>query len=198
MSTSSSAAHRQDSGNLRAPDHAAGGDGLDWHAAIDLLKRQPERYRIEAVTAGRNAEALAKLARELGARFAAVADPACYGALKDALAGLGMETGAGESAVIEAAGRPADWVIATITEAAGLKPTLAAAERGTIVALANKECLVCAGAAFMRRAAAAGASRCSRSIPSTTPYSRRSVGAARSRAAHYPYGLRWSVPELVA
>jgi 1-deoxy-D-xylulose-5-phosphate reductoisomerase len=59
--------------------------------------------------------------------------------------------------VIEAARRPADWVIAAITGAAGLKPTLAAAERGIIVALANKECLVCAGTAFMRRAATAGA-----------------------------------------
>lgn len=134
-----------------------GATGSIGTSAIDLLKRQPERYRIEAVTAGRNAEALAQLARELGARFAAVADPVCYGALKDALAGSGIETGAGESAVIEAACRPADWVIAAITGAAGLKPTLAAAERGTIVALANKECLVCAGTAFMRRAAAAGA-----------------------------------------
>ena len=48
-------------------------------------------------------------------------------------------------------------MIGAITGAAGLKPTLAAAERGAIVALANKECLVCAGSLFMRRAAAAGA-----------------------------------------
>ena len=47
--------------------------------------------------------------------------------------------------------------MAAITGAASLKPTLAAAERGATVALANKECLVCAGALFMRRAAAAGA-----------------------------------------
>jgi 1-deoxy-D-xylulose-5-phosphate reductoisomerase len=134
-----------------------GATGSIGASAIDLLRRQPDRYRIEAVTAGRNAEALAKLARELGAQFAAIADPTCYAALKEALAGSGVETGAGEAAVIEAARRPADWVIAAITGAAGLKPTLAAAERGTIVALANKECLVCAGTAFMRRAAAAGA-----------------------------------------
>ena len=48
-------------------------------------------------------------------------------------------------------------MIGAITGAAGLKPTLAAAERGAIVALANKETLVCAGALFMRRAAASGA-----------------------------------------
>ncbi|MFZ5736385.1 MAG: 1-deoxy-D-xylulose-5-phosphate reductoisomerase, partial [Pseudomonadota bacterium] len=62
-----------------------------------------------------------------------------------------------ESAVIEAAARPADWVMAAISGAAGLKPALAAVDRGTTVALANKECLVCAGDFFMSRAAAAGA-----------------------------------------
>ena len=77
--------------------------------------------------------------------------------LKDALAGTGIEAGAGEEAVVEAASRPADWVMAAITGAASLRPTLAAAERGAMVALANKECLVCAGGLFMRRAAAKGA-----------------------------------------
>jgi 1-deoxy-D-xylulose-5-phosphate reductoisomerase len=134
-----------------------GATGSIGTSTIDLLKREPHRFRVEAVTAGRNAEALAGLARDLGARFAAIADSAGYPALKAALAGSGIEAGAGEAAVIEAARRPADWVIAAITGAAGLKPTLAAAERGAIVALANKECLVCAGTVFMRRAAQAGA-----------------------------------------
>ncbi len=101
--------------------------------------------------------ALAKIARDVGARFAVVADPAAYGDLKDALAGSGIEAAAGEAALIEAAQRPADWVMAAISGAIGLKPTLAAIERGAMVALANKECLVCAGALFMRRAAAAAA-----------------------------------------
>jgi 1-deoxy-D-xylulose-5-phosphate reductoisomerase len=109
------------------------------------------------VSANRSAAALAALARELGARFAAIGDPAAYRELKDALSGSGIEAGAGESALIEAAQRPAEWVIGAITGAAGLKPTLAAAERGAIVALANKETLVCAGGLFMRRAAASGA-----------------------------------------
>ena len=90
-------------------------------------------------------------------RFAAVGDPDAYAELKDGLAGSGIEAGAGPGAMVEAAERPADWVMAAITGAASLKPTLAAAERGATVALANKECLVCAGALFMRRAAAAGA-----------------------------------------
>jgi 1-deoxy-D-xylulose-5-phosphate reductoisomerase len=134
-----------------------GATGSIGSSTIDLLKRERDRYRVEAVTGGRNAAALAQLARELGAQFAAIADPDGYPVLKEALAGSGIETAAGEGAVIEAARRPADWVIAAITGAAGLKPTLAAVARGAIVALANKECLVCAGTAFMQAAAAAGA-----------------------------------------
>src|SRR5712691_5452471 len=134
-----------------------GATGSIGASTIDLLKRERKRFRVEAVCANKSAAALAALARELGARFAAVADPAAYGDLKAALAGSGIEAAAGESGLIEAAERPAEWVIGAITGAAGLKPTLAAAERGAIVALANKETLVCAGGLFMRRAAASGA-----------------------------------------
>jgi 1-deoxy-D-xylulose-5-phosphate reductoisomerase len=134
-----------------------GATGSVGASTIDLLKRQRERFRVEAVSANKNAAALAALARELGARFAAIGDPAAYGELKSSLSGTGIKTAAGETGLLEAAERPAQWVIGAITGAAGLKPTLAAAERGAIVALANKETLVCAGALFMRRAAAAGA-----------------------------------------
>jgi 1-deoxy-D-xylulose-5-phosphate reductoisomerase len=134
-----------------------GATGSIGTSTIDLIKRNRGRYRVVAVTAARNAGALARLARDLNAGFAAVSDPACYDELKSALAGSGIEAAAGEDAVVEAALRPSDWVMGAITGAAGLRPTLAAAERGTIVALANKETLVCAGRLFMRRAAAAGA-----------------------------------------
>jgi len=134
-----------------------GATGSIGASTIDLIKREPQRYRVEALTANKNATALAALARELGARFVAVADQSAYGELKSALGGSGVEAGAGENALVEAAQRPAQWVMGAITGAAGLRPTLAAAERGAMVALANKECLVCAGGLFMRRAAAAGA-----------------------------------------
>src|SRR5215467_10280807 len=134
-----------------------GATGSIGASTVDLLKRERKRFRVEAVCANKSAAALAALARELGARFAAVADPDAYGELKAALSGTAIEAGAGESGLLEAAERPAEWVIGAITGAAGLKPTLAAAERGAIVALANKETLVCAGALFMRRAAASGA-----------------------------------------
>ena len=134
-----------------------GATGSVGASTVDLIKREPKRYRVEAVSARRNAAALAKIARDVGAAVAVVADPDFYGALKDALAGSGIEAAAGEAALIEAAQRPADWVMAAISGSIGLRPTLAAIERGATVALANKECLVCAGAFFMRRAASSGA-----------------------------------------
>jgi 1-deoxy-D-xylulose-5-phosphate reductoisomerase len=134
-----------------------GATGSIGASTVDLIKRERGRYRVEAVSANTNATALAALAREVGARFAAVGDERSYGELKSALSGSGIEAAAGEGALVEAAQRPAQWVIGAITGAAGLRPSLAAAERGAIVALANKETLVCAGSLFMRRAAQAGA-----------------------------------------
>lgn len=134
-----------------------GATGSIGDSTMDLLRASRDRYRIEALTGNSNVQGLAKLAREFDARFAAVADPARLNELRDALAGTGISCGAGESAVIEAAARPADWVMAAVSGAAGLKPALAAVDRGATVALANKECLVCAGDLFMQRASAAGA-----------------------------------------
>ena len=134
-----------------------GATGSIGDSTMDLLRGARDRYRVEALTGNSNVQGLAKLAREFNARFAAVADPARLSELREALAGSDIECGAGESAVIEAAARPADWVMAAVSGAAGLKPALAAVDRGATVALANKECLVCAGDFFMERAAKAGA-----------------------------------------
>ena len=134
-----------------------GATGSIGDSTMDLLRASRDRYRVEALTANANVQGLAKLAKEFGARFVAIADPSRLSELKDALAGTRTECGAGESAVIEAAARPADWVMAAVSGAAGLKPALAAVDRGATVALANKECLVCAGDFFMQRAAKAGA-----------------------------------------
>src|ERR1700742_3790345 len=102
-----------------------GATGSVGTSTIDLLRREKGRYRVEAVTANSDAVALAALARELGARFAAVADQSAYDELKTALAGSGIEAGAGAAAIVEAAQRPADWVMAAITGAASLAPTIA-------------------------------------------------------------------------
>src|ERR1700760_3330924 len=134
-----------------------GATGSIGDSTMDLLRAAPELYRVEALTANSNVESLAKLAREFDARYVAVADSSRLTELKEALAGTRTECGAGENAVVEAAARPADWVMAAVSGAAGLKPALAAVDRGAAVALANKECLVCAGDFFMERASKAGA-----------------------------------------
>jgi 1-deoxy-D-xylulose-5-phosphate reductoisomerase len=123
-----------------------GSTGSVGRNTIELVAAEPDAYGVEALVALKNAELLATQARSVGARLAVIADDRKYAALKAALAGSGIEAAAGPSAVVEAALRPADWVMAAIVGAAGLAPTLAAIERGAMVALANKEVLVCAGA----------------------------------------------------
>ncbi|MDF2763419.1 MAG: 1-deoxy-D-xylulose 5-phosphate reductoisomerase [Rhodospirillales bacterium] len=134
-----------------------GSTGSVGCSTVDLIVRHPERFEVEALTAHRNVALLAEQAHRLRPRMVAIADPALGPALAEALAGSGVETGAGPAAVAEAAARPADWVMGAIVGAAGLAPTLAAIRRGAIVALANKECLVCAGDLVIAEARRAGA-----------------------------------------
>jgi 1-deoxy-D-xylulose-5-phosphate reductoisomerase len=134
-----------------------GATGSIGESTLDLIGRNPSAYRVVALTGGQNAARLAELAILHRAQLAVVADPQSYGALRAALAGTGIEAAAGEEALLEAASRPADWVMAAIVGAAGLKPTLRAVRQGTLTALANKECLVSAGDIFMAEVARAGA-----------------------------------------
>src|SRR5712691_2643105 len=134
-----------------------GSTGSVGQSTVDLLRRNPDGVEVEALTANRNPGRLAEQARALRARFAAIADPVHYPALKDALAGTRIEAACGAEALAEAALRPSDWVMAGIVGAAGLAPTLAAIRRGAIVALANKEVLVCAGALVMQEVRRCGA-----------------------------------------
>ncbi|HEX8664069.1 MAG TPA: 1-deoxy-D-xylulose-5-phosphate reductoisomerase [Beijerinckiaceae bacterium] len=133
-----------------------GATGSVGRSTVDVIMRNPGHFRVAAVAGGSDAEALARIAREVGAEFAAVADEMQAGPLRAALAGTGIRSGAGLSAVVEAAEMPVDVVVAAIGGAAGLRPAHAALKPGRAVALANKESLVCAGAAFMRAAKAAG------------------------------------------
>jgi 1-deoxy-D-xylulose-5-phosphate reductoisomerase len=122
-----------------------GATGSVGRQTLDVVAQSRGAVAVEALVAHRNAGALAEAAIASRARLAVVADPDAYGALKSALAGSGIEAAAGEAAVLEAARRPVDLVMAAMVGAAGLRPTLAAIEQGTHVALANKETLVCAG-----------------------------------------------------
>ncbi|MEQ8405515.1 MAG: 1-deoxy-D-xylulose-5-phosphate reductoisomerase [Oceanicaulis sp.] len=135
-----------------------GATGSVGRATLDLIARaEPGRFDVVALTAHSNAAPLAEAAKRLGAKFCAVADEAAGPALKEALSGTNIACGAGEGAVLEAAAMDADWVMAAIVGAAGLKPTLEAVRRGKCVAFANKEALVCAGALFMAEARRSGA-----------------------------------------
>lgn len=125
---------------------STGSVGVSTLDLLDFLKQRGEgEFEIEALTAHSNVALLADQARRFRPRFVAIGDAARKSDLERALAGEGIEIGAGTAAVEEAGARDADWVMAAIVGAAGLRPTLRAAERGALVALANKECLVCAG-----------------------------------------------------
>jgi len=134
-----------------------GATGSIGASTFDLLRQSRDRYEVAAVAAGRDAKGLAAIAREFGAKLAVVADEGRYAELKALLAGTGIEAATGRDGLLAAADAPADVVVAGITGAAGLEPTFAALKPGRRVALANKECLVSAGTAFMRRAAEVGA-----------------------------------------
>ena len=124
---------------------------------VDLIERRPDAFRVEALTANRNASLLAEQAHRLKPRMAAVADADSYKELRERLSGTGIEVAAGPEAILAAAERPSDVVIAAIVGAAGLKPTLSAVRRGVTVGLANKECLVCAGEVMLAEVKACGA-----------------------------------------
>ena len=134
-----------------------GSTGSVGTQTVELLAASPESFQVRALVGGRNAALLAEQAVALKAGRAVIADPAQYAALRQALAGTGIDTAAGPEAVVEAAALPADWTMAAITGAAGLAPTLAAIRRGAVVALANKEALVCAGEVMLHAVRDAGA-----------------------------------------
>jgi len=124
---------------------------------LDVVRHSAEPAEVVALTGMGNVELLASQAREFKAEIAVTADPARYSDLKEALSGSGVDVAAGPRALEEAASLPADWVMAGIVGIAGLAPTLAAARTGATIALANKECLVCAGEYFLAECSRSGA-----------------------------------------
>lgn len=133
-----------------------GATGSVGQTTCTLLSEAPERFRVEALTGNANAAEMIRWARKLHPAFIAMADAGAADIVRDALAGSGTEVASGDAAILAAAERPADWVMAAIVGAAGLRPTLAAARRGATVALANKESLVCAGHLLTAVAKSAG------------------------------------------
>ena len=122
-----------------------GATGSIGASTLDLIRRNPEEWQVEALTAHSSAQELAKLAREFGAKLAVVGDETALPQLRDALAGSDIVAAGGAQALCDAAKRPVDMTVAAIVGCAGLAPTMAAVERGGTIALANKESLVSAG-----------------------------------------------------
>ncbi len=128
-----------------------GATGSIGQSLADLIQRNPDSYEVVALVANRNAAGLADMAKTLKTGSAILAEESCYPELKERLAGSGIATGAGEAAVLEAVTQDTDIVVGAIVGSAGLKPTMAAIRPGRRIALANKECLVCAGDLFMAK-----------------------------------------------
>lgn len=134
-----------------------GSTGSVGVSTLDLISRNRADFEVEALVARSNVKLLVEQALAFRPRFVALDDPSGYEDLKSALARTGIDVAAGPGAVVEAATCPADWTMAAIVGAAGLRSTLAAIRRGGTVALANKESLVCAGALVMAEVKAHGA-----------------------------------------
>ena len=117
-----------------------------------------QAFPLAALTAQGNVKLLIEQARALKPRRAVIGDASLYPELKAGLSGTGIETAAGREAVIAAAGMPSDFVMVAIMGAAAIEPALAAIARGVVVALANKECVVAAGAVFRDALEQSGAS----------------------------------------
>lgn len=133
-----------------------GSTGSIGKSTVDLVAANPDKFNVVALTANNNVELLVEQAKLLKPQKIVVADDAAYADLKEKAAQLDVEIAAGESALIEAAKMPAEWIMAAIVGLSGLKPVMAAIEQGTTVALANKESLVCAGQLMLDSAKKSG------------------------------------------
>jgi len=134
-----------------------GATGMIGTTTLDLVEREPDRFRVVALTANCDVARLAAAAIRTRAEFAVVADEQCLPELQAALAGTGVRAGGGADAIAEAAASGADWTMGAIVGCAGLKPVLSAIEQGGTVVIANKEPLVSAGDVILRAAARSGA-----------------------------------------
>jgi 1-deoxy-D-xylulose-5-phosphate reductoisomerase len=167
-----------------------GATGSVGRSTLDLVERNLDRFEILALTAMRDVAGLADAARRVGARRAVIGDEARLPALREALAGTGVEAAGGEAALIEAAASGADWTMAAIVGCAGLRPVMAALRGGGTVALANKEALVSAGEIMTEAARASGATLlpgrfgAQRHLPMLRPV------AARLRQPDHPHRQR--------
>jgi 1-deoxy-D-xylulose-5-phosphate reductoisomerase len=145
-------------GSLSLPRKVSvlGSTGSIGVSTLDLFEQAKAEVEIVALAAGKNVERLTEQALRWRPQIAVIEDEAALPALRERLAGSGVRAAGGSGAVAEAAAMDAQWVMSAIVGFAGLAPTLAAARAGAVVALANKESLICAGPQLLRTAKLAG------------------------------------------
>lgn len=122
-----------------------GSTGSIGQSTLKVVEAHPDQFKVGVLTAYNNAEQLADQAKRFNAVHAVIGNPEKYEVLKAALSGTDISCAAGEEAVCEAAAMQADITMAAIVGMAGLKPLMRAIEKGSTVAIANKEPLVSAG-----------------------------------------------------
>nr|WP_083771019.1 1-deoxy-D-xylulose-5-phosphate reductoisomerase [Phenylobacterium zucineum] len=142
--------------NLPRKVSVLGSTGSVGVSTLDLFQQAGVEVDVVALTAGRNVERLADQALKWRPQVAVIQDESALPRLRERLQGSGIEAAAGETAVTDVAAADAQWVMSAIVGFAGLAPTLAAAKAGAVIALANKESLVCAGPSLLRTAKLAG------------------------------------------
>ena len=123
----------------------------------DIILSNKAAYDVQVVTGGNNVKALAEAAQQLQARYAVIAEDGCYAELKQALSGTEIQVKAGRAGMLEAMAQKVDWVMSAISGSVALEPTMEAIQTGARIALANKECLVCAGSLMKEAAHKSGA-----------------------------------------
>lgn len=136
---------------------STGSIGVNCLAVLDQLKNKDREFRIKSLVAGTNFKKLAAQAEKYNPDAIALYDKKKYHALKDFLPNYNGEILCGEEGVLELASRKSDYVMSAIVGTAGLKPTLAAAQQGTVIGLANKECVVTGGSVFLHEIEKKGA-----------------------------------------
>ena len=123
-----------------------GSTGSIGTQTLDIIEEHPERFRAVVLTAGKNWELLAEQARKFMPAHVVIADPKLLPYLREALADLPIEVGAGPDAIAQATTRQdVDIVVTAMVGYSGLIPTIDAIKAGKTIALANKETLVVAG-----------------------------------------------------
>jgi 1-deoxy-D-xylulose-5-phosphate reductoisomerase len=130
-----------------------GSTGSIGKQALDVIRRNPERFSVEVLTAHSNHSLLVEQAIEFIPNAVVIGNEACYRGVADALSGYPVKVFTGEASVSQVTEMDTvDLVLNGLVGYSGLKPTLSAIDAGKDIALANKESLVVAGDLVMKKA----------------------------------------------